>query len=250
MSQARNVGLNICTGDYIAFVDSDDFIKLNMYETLLKYMKKMKADIVWCDYIEEYTQRNIKHNLFIEKKFYNLEGNMNKEIFARDLFYKYHFEAYTWNKLYKRFIWNNLRFPYKIACEDGYTLMWILSKAKNILVIPEALYCYRRDNINSLSKIKNKKFRYGFTESRLIRAIEYNVLYPNSKEANTLLYRVYREAFKYILSTQDKNYKFCGEFVSKQAISLLKKNLPVKKRLSMILSVIIYNLVAPFCWRK
>ena len=250
MSQARNVGLDICTGDYIAFVDSDDFIKLNMYETLLKYMTKEKADIAWCDYIEEYVQKNIKHNLFIDKKIYDLKDNTNKKVFARDLFYKYHFEAYAWNKLYKRFIWDSLRFPYKTACEDGYTLMWILSKAKKILVIPEALYYYRRDNINSLSKIKNKKVRYGFTESRLIRAIEYNVLYPNSKEANILLYRAYREAFKYILSTRDKDYKFCGKFVSKQAIRLLKKNLPIKKCFSMLLSVIIYNLVEPLYLRK
>lgn len=224
-----------------------------MYEVLLNCMQKTEADIVWCDYVEYYAQdmyKNKKHNLFITEKFYNLEDSLDKKIFAKDLFYKYHFEAYTWNKLYRNTIWSNLRFPYKVSCEDGYTLVSVLSKAKNILVVPEALYYYRRDNISSLSRIKNDRFRYGFLESRWIRAIEFNAMYPNSQEANTLLYRAYREAFKYIISTKDKSYKYCGDFVSKQAIKLLSKNLPAKKRLSMFLSVIIYNLVAPFCLRK
>ena len=254
VSQARNTGLDICTGDYIAFIDPDDFIQEHTYEILMNYIKQNKADIVWFDYffysLSENNSKIVKRNMFNKKIFYNLNTNTNRETFAKDLFQKYHLAGHCWNKLYKKKIWNDIRFPYKMRCEDGYVLMPVLMQAKNILVVPDNLYYYRTNNYTSLSKNRPKNFKHDFIESRWIQAIEYNVLYPNSKEANTLLYRAYREAFKYILSTQDKNYKFCGEFVSKQAISLLKKNLPFKKRFSMLLSVIIYNLVAPFCLRK
>ena len=65
-----------------------------MYEVLFNCMQKTEADIVWCDYIEYYAkdkQRNKKHNLFTTKKFYRLNDNINRQIFAKDLFYKYHF---------------------------------------------------------------------------------------------------------------------------------------------------------------
>lgn len=220
----------------------------------MKHIKQSKADIIWFDYffysLSENKDKITKRNMFNKKIFYSLDTNINRKIFAKDLFQKYHLAGHCWNKLYKKRIWKDIRFPYNMRCEDGYVLMPVLMRAKNILVIPDNLYYYRTNNYTSLTKSRPKSFKHDFVESRWLQAIEFNLLYPNSKEANILLYRAYREAFKYILSTRDKDCKFCGKFVSKQAIRLLKKNLPIKKCFSMLLSVIIYNLVEPLYLRK
>ena len=182
ISKARNLGLDICTGDYISFIDSDDFIRKDTYEILLNYIQRKDIDIVWYDYLEYACQgSNLleqRQNMFIEEKYYDLDNSRDRKDFAKDLFNKYHLIGYVWNKLYKRQIWKNIRFPYKMSCEDGYVLMSSLTKAKNILVIPNSLYYYRVDNYNSSTKKRPQNFKYSFVESRLIRAIEYSCLYP------------------------------------------------------------------------
>ena len=254
ISKARNLGLDICTGDYISFIDSDDFIRKDTYEILLNYIQRKDIDIVWYDYLEYACQgSNLleqRQNMFIEEKYYDLDNSRDRKDFAKDLFNKYHLIGYVWNKLYKRQIWKNIRFPYKMSCEDGYVLMSSLTKAKNILVIPNSLYYYRVDNYNSSTKKRPQNFKYSFVESRLIRAIEYSCLYPNSVESNTLLYRAYRESFKYIINTQKRKYKYCGDFILKKSIKLLNERLPYKKKISMFLSIIAYKILSIYFLRK
>ena len=62
LSDARNAGLAIATGDYIAFVDSDDWIEPRMYEVMLSIIKKERADIVACGFIDTYSQKSITHS--------------------------------------------------------------------------------------------------------------------------------------------------------------------------------------------
>lgn len=63
---ARNLGIEIATGEFICFVDSDDYVESTMLEELYKSATENNSDIVICDYIEEYKNRNIqKNSLFI-----------------------------------------------------------------------------------------------------------------------------------------------------------------------------------------
>lgn len=59
---ARNLGIEMATGEFISFVDSDDYIETTMLEKLYKVAKKNKSDIVICDYIEEYENKQIPRN--------------------------------------------------------------------------------------------------------------------------------------------------------------------------------------------
>ena len=69
VSSARNVGLNIATGNYIGFVDSDDWIELNMYEFMIKKMQECKVDLVRCSHVKE-----LDGNSIISKEYFNEEG--------------------------------------------------------------------------------------------------------------------------------------------------------------------------------
>ena len=55
VSSARNEGLKICTGDFVAFIDPDDWIQNNYFEVLMKYQKDGDYDIVVCDYQRSYS---------------------------------------------------------------------------------------------------------------------------------------------------------------------------------------------------
>lgn len=64
---ARNLGIKMASGEFITFIDSDDYIELNMLEKLYNMAKLENSDIVLCDYIEEYSDKNIeKKSLYIE----------------------------------------------------------------------------------------------------------------------------------------------------------------------------------------
>ena len=57
---ARNIGIQMSSGEFITFIDSDDYIELNMLEKLYNIAKSDNSDIVLCDYVEEYSNKNIE----------------------------------------------------------------------------------------------------------------------------------------------------------------------------------------------
>lgn len=135
LSDARNAGIDIATGDYIAFVDSDDYIKPDMLEKLYVAIRKENADIAACGIL-------------------NCKGSNQTAWGCRDfagtseqiLTLLYEDAAYpvaAWNKLYRRSCWRNLCFPVGKTCEDAFTTYQLVHDAKRIVMIPEALYCYR-----------------------------------------------------------------------------------------------------------
>lgn len=73
VSVARNTGLNIATGDYITFVDSDDFIEPDMYEKMLKKAEEYQCDIVMCDCVKDNGTTAVPYTHEIRPGFYDYE---------------------------------------------------------------------------------------------------------------------------------------------------------------------------------
>lgn len=71
VASARNVGLDIATGDYFTFVDSDDYIDINMYQSMINIVKKYDCDIVMCDCIKEYNTHSEIYSHNIRSGYYN-----------------------------------------------------------------------------------------------------------------------------------------------------------------------------------
>ena len=136
LSDARNAGLEICTGDYISFVDSDDYIRPEMYERMLYAIKEEDADICACSIIRCYSDKEVKGDV--------VSGVAGRSEEILDLLYSDSmFPVCAWNKLYRRELWKEIRFPVGKICEDAFTMYLLVHKAKWIVQIPEALYCYR-----------------------------------------------------------------------------------------------------------
>ncbi|MBY6839004.1 glycosyltransferase [Clostridium botulinum] len=144
VSSARNVGLKYCNGQYIGFVDSDDFIEKKMYESMYNKAVQEECDLVICDYIKYIIKKKkykLEYKQFIEHK----SEKLNVTKFALKQFLIKQENGYSWNKIYKREIIekNNLNFNQEITmCEDLLFNLNFLQYINKIGYINEYYYSY------------------------------------------------------------------------------------------------------------
>lgn len=140
LSYARNVGIENANGRYLAFLDSDDFIEKNMYEELYNDLKYEEADIAGCDYyIYKNANKAKKSDDFSkEKEIMNIETALIKMNLLKG------FGVSVWNKLFKKEIFNEIRFPVGEKNEDWLIIYKLLEKAQKIVYNPKAMLYYRQ----------------------------------------------------------------------------------------------------------
>lgn len=152
VSSARNAGIEAAQGEYICFVDSDDYLESNYLKELIETKKKYPDfDNVWCGFqtVEDYYNNN--------KKAYDVERD-NDYSFSdlnsiMDLFEKW-FVQMPWNKLYKTktIVENSIVFPPELSLGEDYifNLRYLDCTNGKIVVINKPLYDYLRDGKESL----------------------------------------------------------------------------------------------------
>lgn len=144
LSDARNAGLNIAKGKYIGFVDSDDIIHSEMYERMYNCITKYNVDIVQCKFRKFKSIEDI--NKFSNIKDANIEYYTSKEAII-DMIDNNKINVNTWNKLYKRELFENERFPKGKIHEDEFlTYKLIYNSNKVAYINKELYYYYQNDN--------------------------------------------------------------------------------------------------------
>lgn len=142
LSAARNYGITNSKGDYIGFVDGDDWIETDMFENLMNLVKVNKSEIAICGYYDEYPSRTHTSSI-VQEKFTNsidlvkalINGNINNSV---------------WNKLYQRSCFENILFPIGHVREDIFTLYKIFLKTSAAVSVSMPLYHYRKNRQESI----------------------------------------------------------------------------------------------------
>ncbi|MDR1253884.1 MAG: glycosyltransferase [Oscillospiraceae bacterium] len=138
-SSARNMGLEVARGKYVAFIDSDDFIHPQFLEKLYNAIKYYNADISCCSYFYYFSKRKLKipYPFRLKTSVYTTEQALKKLIADNTIGY------FMCNKLFKRslFYENNIFFK-KMYFEDIVIALQLFYHAKRVAVISERLYYY------------------------------------------------------------------------------------------------------------
>ncbi len=155
LSDARNRGLEAATGEYIAFVDSDDYIHPEMYANMVAFLERNPDfNLVMCRYKKVEESDN---ELYLKQTAQDIRILQHKD-FIEDMFSAQGYEEYVvvWNKLYRREIWQDLRFPIGKLREDEFVSYKFLYPQEKIGFFMDRTYHYRQrsGSIMQSSEIK------------------------------------------------------------------------------------------------
>ena len=155
LSVARNNALDICTGEYVAFVDSDDWIENNLIEIAIGKMQEYSVDIV------SFSANIVENDFVIRQEFipFPQETLLSARIATEEIL-KDTISSQVWLRVYNRNCWNGIKFPKGRLYEDISTTYKVFEKAEHgICFIPDALYNYLHNNEGiSLSASPHKAY--------------------------------------------------------------------------------------------
>lgn len=215
LSGARNTGLKYSTGDYITFIDSDDFIDKNMIKEMLNNLIETNSDIVVCGTIfcneeGEYLYEKVSKDKIIYKNEYQIKELVNG----------INIPVMSWGKLFKKEILNNFEFPLKKYHEDVFTTYKLLDKANKTNVLDKSYYYYRQVQGSIMNSSFNIKHLDGI-EAVLERNKFLENKYPQYKQYDyaNLVYICCKVYEKMILANyKDKN-------IEKKIQKIIRKNI-------------------------
>ena len=162
VSSARNLGLDNARGEWISFVDADDWLELNMYESLYKSATEEESEIVYSDF---YMNHRNKKDYYSASRY----SSEKKEMMKNYIFFSW---TVLWNFIAKRdlYISNNLKSPTHLCyCEDFELSVRLFHFAKKISYVNKPLYNYNRQNetsrMNNLDKKTEKDEQIAYLET-------------------------------------------------------------------------------------
>lgn len=165
LSDARNAGMEAARGNYIMFIDSDDYIHIKMVETLYQTMKKQQAEVAVCgvEIIDEQESGDIRRDISTSEIItISTEEEQLRYFFGETQM----IFTVAWNKLYHRDLFQGISYPKGKLHEDEFTTYKLLDRAKRIAYVTSNMYFYvqRKDSIMGI----------GFNVKRLARLEAYD----------------------------------------------------------------------------
>ncbi len=204
---ARNAGLDIATGNYIGYIDSDDYIEPDMYETLYNAMIRTDAGLVVCNWFEGTESNWVKNTVYPKKEI--LTPNEAFEAFYNSM--------YVWNKLYRKDVVKNLRFVETYAQDVLYTFT-NFTRIDKVVCLDKSL-CYYRSN--PASRQHTKKFKRNFLAFLKVQNLE--MIYAEKHKLFKLKEKIYN--FRLCLLAQWLGFISLQENPDMESANLVLKEL-------------------------
>ena len=155
-SNARNIGLLNVKTKYVAFVDIDDYVEPNMYQTMLNAINEDNSDVCVCEYNEVIENNNeiINSKYKFDKNYFNKEDSLKKYLTDK-------ISPALWDKIFKTEVIKNLKFNEKlIVGEDILFMLKVFLKIDKISTVPQKLYNYVQQDNSIMHTLSNKYLQF------------------------------------------------------------------------------------------
>lgn len=211
LSDARNAGMAVSTGEYISFIDSDDYVSDDFFECLLDVMNKENSDIAECSVVKFYEDNRFDElSDDLSVKTYDTQDAMSALIAENP------FHQHVWNKLYKTELVKDIPYAVGKLNEDEFWTYQVFGRANKVSKLNKTMYYYFQRNssimgvgynIRRLDALEGKANRQKYIENN----------FPDlSMQAKIDLYGSCMFAYQSVL-------KFMSGADKKKALSIIKK---------------------------
>jgi glycosyltransferase involved in cell wall biosynthesis len=237
LSDARNAGIDIAIGDYIGFVDSDDYIKEDMFEVLVNNLEKNNADISICGYVDVYADGFRNESLDRKVYVWNQEEAIKQILLGKLL------SVHAWTKLYKRTLFSDVRYPVGKISEDAYVIMNIMEQVKTAVFTPYSAYYYihREGSINTgayreVDKTRveahEKNYKYISNRFPVLKALAYD------RYIGAISFVAHKMAFSCISERKNSDCKKMFAILRKNIFNIYKSEyFSLKRKISITVLV-------------
>jgi glycosyltransferase involved in cell wall biosynthesis len=184
VAQARNTGLDAATGDFIGFIDSDDYVGPKMYETLFNAISNSRAFIAECGYYTVDTDGQIIRNYPLQDTVTN--GNIEC---SREYITKENTTNFNWNKLYRKQLFDDVRYSALTSSEDFLVNVQTFYRCHRKVTVKDCHYyyfdniegvCNRPFTLSRLDAVEAGKQACEFYKEKLPELLPYAALYTVS----------------------------------------------------------------------
>lgn len=201
VASARNFGLSIAMGDYIAFVDNDDIVAPDMYAVLIELINKYQCDCSACQFIKKYDGYNIdfEQKVLDENKILMLNGNI--EILECVTRHNDSIEGMIWNKVYRKQAIGNLLFDTNVQLvDDAVFSVNLFSKCNKVCFYRETMYYWMQHGNNQTVTASPEKC--------ISAAVGFHSLLPVAKDVSeSCYYRIMSEFVNWSFTAIERSYK-------------------------------------------